>query len=109
MKEREKIILAMGLFIWVVGDVFTTYIGFNMGIPEQNPFLVGRSITEITILKIVGAAILVIALTKLEKLKTGIMKIDNWKSRFISHYPKGILVYGLLITFLNSIIILGVV
>ena len=109
MNKREKTLLWVGLFLWVVGDLITTYIGFNLGIPESNPFLVGRSFLEIAALKLLAAIIVLKIIYTLEKIKTNNELVDKFSAKFLSHYPKGLVVYGVLIIIFNTVSILWVI
>jgi hypothetical protein len=61
--------LVAALFVWIVGDVGTTYIAFMMGGREGNPVLSHDNIFEILILKCL-AAIVIYQIFNLNIVKT---------------------------------------
>ena len=57
MNKAEKIVLSMGLLLWAVGDLVTTYVGLNMGLKEAN--LPTQEFIYIFLLKLLGATVVV--------------------------------------------------
>jgi len=61
LSDRQRMVFGIALFLWFVGDLVSTYLGFLNGASEQNPFWSWVSINLFWVLvvaKFVGAFII---------------------------------------------------
>lgn len=85
MNKIEKIVLCIGLLLWVVGDFVTTWYGFTLGLKELNP--ITHNLFQIAMLKIgvVGAILIVIDFAEKKNLNflktpvyTALISVGAW-------------------------------
>lgn len=99
MKDIENKILFIGLFLWVIGDLVTTAIGWNLGLKESW-FMQGKTFFQLTMLKIGVVGIALIAIDNIEKINKNYLKIPIY---FMFIFIGSIAVVG------NTIAIIGAI
>jgi len=90
---KDKSILTILFFIWVISDIITTTFGFYIGMKEKNPILSSFNLTEIIIIKFIAFFIFVYYTQSIR-----ITKYSKW--RYIPYLTMFIM--GIIIIVLNT-------